>query len=124
MSYNLVEETFTARAFLPSACSLSTASHAETHPFILSVVPLAAVITASSPPRADASPNPPNPTLHDGVKCVSTHRTFPFHIVTDWFFHAGGCTSFTVVSSRKTMLRSMTSGRFRGWCSSSRVRRA
>ncbi|GAA5848786.1 hypothetical protein JCM8547_006345 [Rhodosporidiobolus lusitaniae] len=43
MSYNLVEECFTA-------------------------LPLATLITASSPPRLDAAPNPPNPTLHDGVK--------------------------------------------------------
>lgn len=31
-------------------------------------VPLATLITASEPPRADASPNPPNPTLCKGVK--------------------------------------------------------
>ncbi|GAA5917451.1 hypothetical protein JCM6882_006473 [Rhodosporidiobolus microsporus] len=42
-SYMLVEETFTA-------------------------LPLSALISASAPPRADASPNPPNPTLHDGRK--------------------------------------------------------
>ncbi|GAA6043581.1 hypothetical protein JCM8097_005264 [Rhodosporidiobolus ruineniae] len=43
LSYNLVEETFTA-------------------------LPLSALITAASPPRSDASPNPHDPTLHDGVK--------------------------------------------------------
>ncbi|GAA5825213.1 hypothetical protein JCM11251_006147 [Rhodosporidiobolus azoricus] len=42
-SYMLVEETFTA-------------------------LPLAALIAASLPPRPDASPNPPNPTLHNDRK--------------------------------------------------------
>lgn len=31
-------------------------------------MPLATLITASEPPRSDASPNPPNPTLCKGVK--------------------------------------------------------
>ncbi|KAK4054960.1 Palmitoyl-protein thioesterase 1 [Microbotryomycetes sp. JL221] len=43
MTYKLFEEVFTA-------------------------LPLATLVTASKPPRADASPNPPNPTLHKGCK--------------------------------------------------------
>ncbi|GAA6024151.1 hypothetical protein JCM10207_001601 [Rhodosporidiobolus poonsookiae] len=43
MSYNLVEETFTA-------------------------LPLAALISCTSPPPPDAAPNPPSPTLHEGLK--------------------------------------------------------
>ncbi|BGP49272.1 Palmitoyl-protein thioesterase 1 [Rhodotorula kratochvilovae] len=35
---------------------------------IFTALPLATLITASLPPRVDASPNPPNPTLHKGVK--------------------------------------------------------
>ncbi|GAA5901883.1 hypothetical protein JCM8208_006627 [Rhodotorula glutinis] len=35
---------------------------------IFTALPLATLITASEPPRADASPNPPNPTLCKGVK--------------------------------------------------------
>jgi len=34
----------------------------------LSTVPLATLVSASSPPGIDAAPNPPNPTLHFGKK--------------------------------------------------------
>ncbi|GAA6006865.1 PP5 family serine/threonine-protein phosphatase [Rhodotorula paludigena] len=35
---------------------------------VFTALPLSALITASQPPRVDASPNPPNPTLYKGAK--------------------------------------------------------
>lgn len=47
---------------LPSSLALADTSPASR------AVPLSTLITAAKPPRADAAPNPKNPTLHHGVK--------------------------------------------------------
>lgn len=61
LTYKLFEEVFTARAY--SSCSLPPHTR-----LMVCSVPLSTLVSASNPPRADATPNPKNPTLYEGRK--------------------------------------------------------
>ena len=56
-----------------SPVTRSSTEHTRARP-----VPLATLVSATLPPRADASPNPKNPTLHRGMKRFFVVHGSPF----------------------------------------------